>query len=426
MRVCKFGGSSLSDAKAFARVCDIVRAQKERRFIVVSAPGRRHAQDEKITDLLYACHAAAQDARSFDGVFARIAARYREIARGMGAADMTEALEKTRALLQHGCSAMQAAAQGEYLCARLMAGCLGAAFVDAKDVIRFRADGRVDKMQTDALLQNALKGVPLAVIPGFYGADAQGRVRTFARGGSDITGALVARALNADVYENWTDVCGVYMADPRIVPGARPIVHLSYREAHALSLMGAGVLQPEAVIPAQQAGVPIHLCNTFAPQHPGTWIDALPRENGPVLTGLAGRKNLTQMHIRLPVEGREGDVMRVLAAAHQSGLEIVRMQTESDGVMLLCSGDVPQETMRKALYRQGVRADIQTRKSCAAILAAGSALHLPGMGVRMLSCLEHQGICAQMMEEETGVLLIVSQEHLDNTVRAVYDAFVSD
>lgn len=301
MLTCKFGGSSLSCSANFQRAAAILAADSHRRCVVVSAPGRRNPQDEKLTDLLYACQSAAAQGRGFSALFDRVAGRYLEIAQGLGLRDIGPLLDEARAALRHA-SPARAASLGERLCAQLMARYLNWPFVDAAEVVRFGPGGALDASATQALLAGRLRSLPCAVLPGFYGAAANGEIFTFSRGGGDITGALAAQAVNAEVYENWTDVPGVLRADPRIIPEAAPVPFLTYRELKLLSRLGAGVVHAQAIAPAHRAGIPTHVRSTFAPDAPGTVIaDTLPAGQARGYL-IAGRGDLRLITCRLPLE----------------------------------------------------------------------------------------------------------------------------
>ncbi len=274
VKTAKFGGSSLSDAGQFQKVAAIVREDPARRFVVVSAPGKRFSGDDKITDLLYRCAALAGRREDFSAPFGQIRDRYLSIERDLGLEQthMGPALDEIEAALRTGRASRDfVASRGEYLCARLMGAYLGAPMVDAAQLIRFKEDGTLD-MERTACYCAPLKDLPLAVIPGFYGTMPDGSIRTFSRGGSDITGAIIARAVGASEYENWTDVDGFMMADPRIVPEARVMHAVSYTELRELSYMGASVLHEESIFPVREARIPIHVRNTNHPEAGGTWI----------------------------------------------------------------------------------------------------------------------------------------------------------
>lgn len=272
-KVVKFGGSSLASAEQFQKVGEIIRADKERRFVVPSAPGKRSSDDTKVTDMLYACYALAEKGDDFSEALGKIRERYQEIIDGLG---LKLSLEKEFKTIEKNfrekAGSDYAASRGEYLNGIIMAKYLGYTFVDAAEVIRFKEDGEHDAEETNRLMRERLAGVESAVIPGFYGAYADGRVKTFSRGGSDITGSIVARAIKANVYENWTDVSGVLVADPRIIFKPQGIETITYRELRELCYMGFNVLHEDAIFPVRSEGIPINIRNTNAPEDNGTWI----------------------------------------------------------------------------------------------------------------------------------------------------------
>ena len=270
MIVAKFGGSSLADAAHFYMVKDILALEPRRRYVVVSAPGKRSDTDQKITDLLLTCHNKAQRGASFDAEFALVTERYQDIARELEIDDhiIDSELMEVKSALQTGASISYVASRGEYLCAKLFAKWMNLPFVDAKDIVRFDSLGKLNLAATLRLIKEALKKHRQAVIPGFYGADEEGNICTFTRGGSDVSGALVAAAMDADLYENWTDVTGFRSADPRIIEDASYISSLTYRELRELSYMGASVMHEEAVFPVRNAGIPTSIRNTANPHHP--------------------------------------------------------------------------------------------------------------------------------------------------------------
>ena len=272
-KVVKFGGSSLASASQFEKVGKIIRAEKSRRYVVPSAPGKRFSSDTKVTDMLYGCYAKAEKGEDFSEELAQIKARYQEIIDGLQLKlTLDEAFSVIEEDFKNQAGTQYAASRGEYLNGMVMAAYLGFAFVDSATVIRFHEDGSLDNETTDRLLAEALDKQEYAVIPGFYGADATGKVRTFSRGGSDITGSLVARAVKADMYENWTDVSGCLVTDPRIVENPVPIDIITYRELRELSYMGASVLHEDAIFPVRSEGIPINIRNTNCPEDKGTMI----------------------------------------------------------------------------------------------------------------------------------------------------------
>ena len=291
--VTKFGGSSLADAGQFKKVRDIVKLDSRRLFVVPSAPGRRFDGDDKVTDLLYKCHSLNAAGEDFKWVFDIIRERYGEIASELSlTVDIGKYLDEVEKNIAAGASSDYCASRGEYLNGLLMADFLGYTFVDPQNGIFFGADGRLDEEKTNEVLGELLSKVESAVVPGFYGCGFDGKVKTFSRGGSDITGAIVARAVNAEVYENWTDVSGFLMADPRIVGDARSISHITYREMYELSCAGATVLHEDSVFPVSRAGISTNIRNTNMPEHPGTMISctAVNRKDFAIFAGIAGKK----------------------------------------------------------------------------------------------------------------------------------------
>ena len=293
MIVAKFGGSSLADAAQFRRVRDIVLADSRRQVVVPSAPGKRFPQDEKVTDLFYQCHKARQKGEPFQPVLEVIRGRYGEIAENLGLAlDLDGIFQQIWEQIARGAGPDYCASRGEFVNGQLLAEYLGFSFLDAAQAIVFDDDGKLDEEETNSLLQQELLERVPVVLPGFYGRGPQGQIKVFSRGGSDVTGALAARAVGAEVYENWTDVSGFLMADPRIVQDPQPIRHLTYHEMYALSCAGATVLHEDSVGPVSRAGIATNIRNTNRPDHPGTMITstAVKRENFSIFAGIAGRK----------------------------------------------------------------------------------------------------------------------------------------
>ncbi len=291
-KVVKFGGSSLASAEQFKKVGAIIRADSERKFVVPSAPGKRSSDDTKVTDMLYACYELAEQGKDFSAQLQAIRVRYQEIIDGL---ELKLSLDKEFKGIEKNfkekAGSDYAASRGEYLNGIIMAQYLGFEFVDAATVIRFKADGEHDAELTNQMLTERLAGVEAAVIPGFYGAYEDGRVKTFSRGGSDITGSIVARAIKANVYENWTDVSGVLVADPRIIYKPEGVETITYRELRELAYMGFSVLHEDAIFPVRSEGIPINIRNTNAPDDNGTWIvESTCQKSKYVITGIAGKK----------------------------------------------------------------------------------------------------------------------------------------
>ena len=298
-KVVKFGGSSLASAEQFKKVADIIHADKERRYVVPSAPGKRYSADTKVTDMLYGCYHLAEEGKDFKKELAAIEARYQEIIDGLSLTlslkDEFKVIEKN---FKEKAGENYAASRGEYLNGIIMATYLGYEFVDAAQVIRFKDNGEFDSELTNEILSEYLKDKDHAVVPGFYGAYADGTVKTFSRGGSDITGSIVARAIKADVYENWTDVSGFLVADPRIIDNPEAIDTITYRELRELSYMGASVLHEDAIFPVRREGIPINIRNTNKPEDNGTWIvESTCQKSKYVITGVAGKRGFCAVNI---------------------------------------------------------------------------------------------------------------------------------
>ena len=306
-KVVKFGGSSLASAEQFRKSAAIVLAEESRRFVVPSAPGKRFPEDEKVTDMLLDCHRLASEGRDFSARLAAVRERYELIRTGLGlAVSLDEAFAVIEENLHKGCSRDYAASRGEYLNGILLAFYLGYAFVDAAEVVFFDEDGIFDGEKTNRIMAERLSQLESAVIPGFYGSLPDGSVKTFSRGGSDVTGAIVARAVMADLYENWTDVSDFLMADPRIVRNPQPIKLITYRELRELSYMGATVLHEDSIFPVKLAGIPINIRNTNRPSDPGTMIVPAADSYGEsVITGIAGKKGFAVVHIEKDMMNQE-------------------------------------------------------------------------------------------------------------------------
>ncbi|HHX14217.1 MAG TPA: aspartate kinase, partial [Clostridiales bacterium] len=340
IKVAKFGGSSVADAIQLAKVRDIVQADSGRRYIVVSAPGKRFIDDNKITDLLYLCKTHIDHNIGHEQVFQVICDRFRAIEFSLGMhIDMESEFESINQNIREGASIDYIVSRGEYLTAILMAGYLGYDFVDTAELIKFDEKGRFLDKETDQLLKEELAKHERAVLPGFYGSDSTGRIRTFSRGGSDITGALVARAVKADVYENWTDVSGFLMADPKIVDNPQPIETVSYIELRELSYMGASVLHEDAIFPAKSSNIPINIRNTNEPDHPGTTIVANTGDQGDkIITGIAGSKDFIVIAIYKNMMNSEvGFVRRCLGVLEDYGVVLEHIPSSIDTISLVVS-----------------------------------------------------------------------------------------
>ncbi len=439
IKVTKFGGSSLADAAQFARVAQIIRADADRRFVVASAPGKRYDGDTKVTDLLYRCHELVRAGRSFDDEFAQICERYNSIIHGLSLSfDITGALNEIRDTIARRAGADYAASRGEYLNGMLLAKYLGYDFIDAETVVFFRDNGSFDAETTQRVLSEELARHSHAVIPGFYGVMPNGTIKTFSRGGSDITGSLVARAIGADLYENWTDVSGCLMADPRIVPDPLPIKTITYRELRELSYMGASVLHEDAVFPVRQAGIPINIRNTNAPSEPGTMIVSTVAEDMPahVITGVAGRGGFSVIGVEKDSMNAEvGFGRHILDVLEDNNIAFEHLPSGVDSLGVVVS----TASLRDAATRERIIASITKRvhpdrlymeDGLALIAVVGRGmLRRCGIAARVFCALADEGINIRVIDQgvsELNIILGVDEGDLHAAIRAIYRAFVTE
>ena len=437
IKVAKFGGSSLADACQFEKVRAIVRMDPDRVYVVPSAPGRRHDGDDKVTDLLYRCHRLQAAGKDYQEVFDLIAARYMDIAEELGlAADLGSELDTINEAIANGATADYTASRGEYLNGLLLADYLGMTFIDAAQVIFFRQDGTFDSEKTQEVLSARLKETKSAVIPGFYGATPDGRVRTFSRGGSDISGAIVARAACAEVYENWTDVSGFLMADPRLVPGAKEIESITYQELRELSYMGATVLHEDSVFPVHRAGIPTNIRNTNCPEHPGTFIrfGKVEKENPYVITGVAGKKGFSVITVEKAMMNAEiGFARRVLQAIEEQRLSFEHMPTGIDTLCVVVQKDALSACREAIINRMIELAEPDTitiHDSMAVIATVGRGMvHNCGTAARLFGAMSRAGINVRMIDQgssELSIIVGVDEDDFESTIRAIYHEFVRD
>lgn len=433
--VTKFGGSSLADAGQFAKVKEILLMDEHRQYVVPSAPGRRFREDEKITDLLYSCHRQARDGEDYQDTFDLIAARYMDIAEELGLhVDLGAALDEVNERIAAGADADYCASRGEYLNGLLLADYLGWRFVDSAEVIKFNADGLLDAELTNRLMAERLAdGVP-SVIPGFFGSYYDGTVHTFSRGGSDITGAIVARAVNAAVYENWTDVSGFLMADPRIVESPREISSITYMELRELSYMGASVLHEDAMFPVHRAGIPTNIRNTNDPTHPGTIIslDAPFDAAHPTITGIAGRKGFSVISIAKAMMNTElGFSRKILSAFEQYGVSIEHLPTGIDTMCVVVAGDAFEPVREKIINRIVAETNpdtITVYEDMSIIATVGRGMvHNCGTAARLFGAMSKAGINVRMIDQgssELSIIVGVDDKDYGETIRAIYGAFI--
>ncbi len=435
VKVAKFGGSSLADANQFRKVRAIVQADPQRYYVVPSAPGKRHAGDKKITDMLYSCQRLAAADKPFEELFDEIGQRYLEIAEELGLkVDIRAALEEIRQKLREGCSADYAASRGEYLSGMLLADYLQYEFLDAARGIFFDEQGWLDADRTQQQLSELLKANPCAVIPGFYGAMPDGAVHTFSRGGSDISGAIVARAAQAVLYENWTDVSGCLMADPRIVENPQVIEQITYRELRELSYMGATVLHEDAIFPVRKAGIPTNIRNTNDPDAPGTLISYTPAPETleRVITGIAGRKDFCVISIEKAMMNAElGFGRRVLQAIEECGISFEHLPTGIDTMCVVCSEhqlEGKRDQLVRRIYDLTDPDSVEIHSQMALIATVGRGMvHARGTSAKLFDALSRAGVNVRMIDQgssELNIIVGVNNADFERAVRAIYAAFV--
>ena len=431
IKVVKFGGSSLADAHQFKKAKAIITADSSRRFVVPSAPGKRVDDDIKMTDLLYAYYDTVASGQDGDALCSVIRKRFYSIARELNLPLNLDA-EFDRIVLDfhQGAGRDYAASRGEYLNGLLMAAYLDIPFVDAAEVICFDADGSFLPEQTNTALQLRLQGLEQAVIPGFYGSMPDGTIKTFSRGGSDITGSLVARAVNADLYENWTDVSGFLLADPRIVENPMPISTITYQELHELAAMGASVLHEDAVFPVKDAGIPINIKNTNRPNDPGTMIvHSTSQQPSYNITGIAGKKGFCAVSIRRSACSGHHPDRRVLEILKGSKIPFESVCAGSDTIFVL----MDQKEFRKkeqsiiAKLHDFVQPDCISMESDLALVAVGNRADEHGISGHVMSALECANINVKPVEPRRAsptVLVGVRNEDFESAVRAIYNQFI--
>ena len=433
--VTKFGGSSLADAGQFAKVKSILLMDEARQYVVPSAPGRRFKTDDKVTDLLYKCHRQAEAGEDFQETFDLIAARYMDIAEELQLkVDLGAALDEVNEKIAAGANADYCASRGEYLNGLLLADYMGWRFLDSAEVIKFDDNGQLNAELTNDLMAAALSdGVP-TVVPGFFGSFADGTVHTFSRGGSDITGAIVARAVNAAVYENWTDVSGFLMADPRIVDDPREISVVTYKELRELSYMGASVLHEDAMFPVHKAGIPTNIRNTNDPTHPGTIItlNAPADSTHPTITGIAGRKGFSVVSVEKAMMNSElGFGRKVLAAFEDHGVSFEHLPTGIDTMCVVVSGAALAPVREKVLSQIVATTSPDTitvhdYMSIIATVGRGMVSNC-GTAARLFSAMSKAGINVRMIDQgssELSIIVGVDDADYEATIKAIYNAFV--
>lgn len=436
LKVVKFGGTSMSDATSINKVADIITQDSDRRYVVVSAPGKRYSSDIKVTDMLYACYHELEINGECKTTFDKIRERFLGIVKDLGLdLDLTPVLDEVEKKMAVNYSVDYCASRGEYLSAVILANKLGFEFIDAEKIMVFDDNGVFMADKTNEVVAKALKDVKNAVIPGFYGADATGNIHTFSRGGSDITGAVIARATNATIYENWTDVDGFMSADPRIVNNPTIIERLSYNELRELAYMGANVLHPEAVNPVKQSGIPINIRNTFNPQAPGTMIVAEVDEKeskSRQITGVAGKKGYSIIFIEKELMNSElGFGRRVLSVLEYYNILFEHMPS-GIGTLSVVVPDSEiagkQEVVMERIKNIVKPDNIEIKSGISLIATVGHGMSFrPGTAAKLCDALAKANINIRMIDQgssELNIIVAVATQDYEKAVNAIYHAFV--
>lgn len=438
IKVCKFGGTSMANAEALKKVKDIIFADKDRKYIVVSAPGKRCKEDTKITDALYSCYDEIVKTGKCTSSFAFIRERFTNIVKDLGlSCDIKTILDRTEKEIEERKSPDFAASRGEYLSAIVMADYLGFEFVDAFDLIRFDCDGRLNEDYTDDKVSKALANIPNAVIPGFYGKASNGEIKTFSRGGSDITGSIIARGVKADLYENWTDVSGFLVCDPRIVPQSKVIEQLSYKELRELSYMGATVLHSDAIFPVMKGNIPINIKNTFKPEDKGTFIrpteSIVTTTTESRITGIAGKKDFTVIVIEKSMMNSEvGFIRKVLSVIEHYGLCVEHIPSGIDTLSIVIEAKQLVGNIDNLVseIKQIVNPDkIQIKENIALIATVGHDINKrPGTPAKIFSALAEKGVNIKMINQglsELNIIIGVDNKDYETCINVIYNSFIN-
>lgn len=434
-KVVKFGGSSLASAEQFQKVGDIIRAEESRKYVVPSAPGKRFSSDTKVTDMLYGCYAVAEAGKDFAKELEAIKARYNEIIEGLG---LELSLDKEFDIIKENftnkAGSDYAASRGEYLNGIIMANYLGYEFIDAAEVIFFDEEGRFDDVRTNEVLSARLEKTERAVVPGFYGSMPDGTVKTFSRGGSDLTGSIVAKAAKVDIYENWTDVSGFMIADPRIIQNPKAIEAITYKELRELSYMGATVLHEDAIFPIRKEGIPINIRNTNAPEDKGTLIvEATCRHPKYTITGIAGKQGFASITIEKAMMNSEiGFCRKVLQVFEDNNISIEHMPSGVDTMTVIVHQSEFEEKEQEVIagIHQAVQPDsVELESDLALIAIVGRGMRAKrGTSGRVFSALAHAHVNVKMIDQgssELNIVVGVRNHDFENAIRALYDIFVT-
>ena len=436
-KVVKFGGSSLASAEQFKKVGAIIKADASRVYVVPSAPGKRYSDDTKVTDMLLHVYKTACEGKDISAELKAIKARYDEIIEGLGldGFSLDTEFETIAEMLKTEPAEDYAASRGEYLNGKIMAEYLGIEFIDAAEVIFFNEEGKLNGYKTEKSMAAKLAQYDRAVIPGFYGMGKNGRVKTFSRGGSDVTGSIVAQAAKADVYENWTDVSGFLVADPRIINNPKPIKYITYRELRELSYMGASVLHEDAIFPVRQCGIPINIRNTNAPADEGTWIvESTARKQDYVITGIAGKKDFCTVFIAKAMMNSEvGFCRKVLQAFEENDISVEHMPSGIDTMTVVVHEDEfmhKEQKVISGIHRLAVPDSIEIEAGLALVAVVGRGMKsASGTAGKLCTALAKAGINIKMIDQgssELNIIIGVRNDDFETATRAIYDTFIGD
>lgn len=435
IKVVKFGGSSLASASQFAKAKEIICSDESRRYIVPSAPGKRNPKDAKVTDMLYGCYEKAEAGEEFKPKLKKIKERFDSIIHGLNLKiSLEEEFRKIAENFEKKAGRDYAASRGEFLNGLIMAAYLGYEFIDAAEVIFFDQNGQFEAEKTNRIFSARLKECDRAVIPGFYGSKEDGTVVTFSRGGSDITGSIAAKAAEADIYENWTDVSGFLIADPGIIENPKIIHVITYRELRELSYMGATVLHEEAVFPVRKAGIPINIRNTNMPEEKGTWIvESTCRQSDYTITGIAGKRGFVAVNIdKDRMNSEVGFGRKVLEAFEQNGISFEHMPSGIDTMTVFVHQEEfegKEQQVLSAINRAAKPDSIELEADLALIAVVGRGMRATrGTAGRIFSALSHANVNVKMIDQgssELNIIIGVKNCDFETAIRAIYDIFVT-
>lgn len=437
VKVVKFGGSSLADAAQFCKVIKIISAELDRKYVIPSAPGKRSSDDTKVTDLLYRCYELAVKGKDITDIFSQITDRYNDIIRDLKLDfSLEEDFENIRNAMIHKAGRDYVASRGEFLSGKVLACALGYSFIDAADVIFFKEDGTLDTDKTNTVMAEVLKSHEKAVIPGFYGSMPNDTIKTFSRGGSDITGSIVARAVEADLYENWTDVNGFLMADPRVVRNPGTISKITYRELRELSYMGATVLHEEAIFPVRFVGIPINIRNTNQPEQPGTMIVAKSESYDPnkIITGIAGKHGFSFITVEKDMMNAElGFGRRVLEVLEKENISFEHLPSGIDTMSVVVSTDLLEGKRERLIDKlcAAVNPDsVSIEDNIALIAVVGRGMkNAKGTAARIFKTIAESDVNIRMIDQgscELNIIIGVVEEDFAAAMNAIYHEFSND